>query len=171
MKPRRLAACAAALAATLFCALSAWSYAQARGDGTLALARARDSALDAGRQEITALNTVDAHQVEEWLRARLDATTGPLHDQLRRATDGDRSALAESGASARGTVTDAAVTALDLQAGTARLIATVEVRVTPKSGAPGTDRKRFEAGLERTATGWKIGTIAAVPVAAAGAQG
>ncbi|MFE4603908.1 hypothetical protein ACFRKE_23990 [Kitasatospora indigofera] len=171
MTGKRLALLAAVPAAALFCALSATYYAQARGDDTLALARARDTVLDTGRQEIAELNTVDAQRVDDWLRERLDATAGPLHDQMRRATESDRGALQESGASARGTVTDAAVTALDPRAGTARMLATVEVRVTPKSGAPTTDRKRFEVGLERTAAGWKITTLAAVPVATPGAQG
>ncbi|MCX5209148.1 hypothetical protein OG689_07590 [Kitasatospora sp. NBC_00240] len=168
---KRLGALAAVMAAAVFCALSASYYAQARTDDTLALARARDTALDAGRREITELNTVDTQHVEEWLRERLDVTAGPLHDQMLRATESDRGALQQSGASARGTVTDAALTALDPRAGTARMLATVEVRVTPTSGAPTTDRKRLEVGLERTAAGWRITTLAAVPVASPGPQG
>ncbi len=173
LNPRRLAGPVVLLAATLFCALTAWSYAQARSDDTVGRARDRDAVRTAGRQEIARLNTVDAQHLEDWLRERLDATAGPLHDQMLRSTDADRTALRQSGASATGTVTDAAVTALDGAAGTAKLIATVDVQITPKAGdgAPRTDRKRFEAALDRTATGWRITTLTAVPVADPAAQG
>ncbi|GHB45333.1 hypothetical protein GCM10010331_35860 [Streptomyces xanthochromogenes] len=63
-------------------------------------------------------------------------------------------------------MTDAAVTELDDRSGTAKLIATVEVRVTPAGGAATTDRKRLEAALERTDGGWKLKALSAVPVAA-----
>ncbi|MFC8449192.1 hypothetical protein [Kitasatospora sp. NPDC057223] len=168
MTLRHTARWAVLIAAALFCALAARSYAQARADDTVAHARARDTVRSVGGQEITRLNSVDTQHIDDWLRQRLDATAGPLHDQMQRTTDADRTALQQSGASARGTVTDSAVTALDLRAGTAKLIATVEVQVTPKAGgAPSTDRKRFEAGLERTPSGWRITTLSAVPVAAA----
>ncbi|OKJ93515.1 hypothetical protein AMK26_34065 [Streptomyces sp. CB03234] len=69
-------------------------------------------------------------------------------------------------ASARATVTDAALTALDVRAGTAELIATVRVETTPGDGRPaGTDRKRLEADLTRTGDGWKVTALTAVPVA------
>ncbi|WP_371483014.1 hypothetical protein [Kitasatospora sp. NBC_00315] len=170
MNTRRIAGALAVLAAAVFCALAAHSYAQARDDDTLAQARARDTVRTVGQEEIGRLNSVDAQHVEDWLRERLDATSGPLHDQMRRSTDSDRTALQQSGASARGTVTDAAVTALDRAAGTAKLIATVDVLVTPKAGGgtPSTDRKRFEATLDRTADGWRITTLTAVPVADSG---
>lgn len=76
----------------------------------------------------------------------------------------DAATLRQSGTSTRGTVTDAAVTELDTRAGTAKLIATVQVQVTPAAGAATTDRKRFEAGLSRTAGGWKLTALTAVPV-------
>jgi Mce-associated membrane protein len=75
----------------------------------------------------------------------------------------DAATLKQSGTSTRGTVTDAAVTELDTRAGTAKLIATVQVRVTPATGTATTDRKRFEAGLSRTADGWKLTALTAVP--------
>lgn len=73
------------------------------------------------------------------------------------------------GASARATVTEAALTALDTRAGTAKLIATVRVDVTPRGGgAPSTDRKRLEAVLTRTAENtWRVAALSAVPVTGA----
>jgi Mce-associated membrane protein len=165
---RRTAWSTAWVVAAVLCALSAWSYADTRGDAALGYAKARDTVLAAGQQDITRLNTVDAAHLDRDLGQWLDATTGPLHDQLSRTHAADTAALKASGTSTRGTVTDAAVTELDTRAGTAKLIATVQVQVVPKSdaGAATTDRKRFEAGLSRTADGWKLTALTAVPVGA-----
>jgi Mce-associated membrane protein len=152
--------------AVLLCALGAWSYAGTRGDSTLSYAKARDAVLADGRRDITLLNTVDSAHRDRDLARWLDATTGPLHDQLTRTHGADAAALKQSGASTSAAVTDAAVTELDTRAGTAKLIATVGVRVMPRSGAATTDRKRFEAGLTRTSDGWKLTALTAVPVGA-----
>ncbi|MFF9688688.1 hypothetical protein [Streptomyces sp. NPDC014623] len=158
---------AALLAAVLVCALGTWSYAQARGDGTLAYAKSRDAALADGKRHLTRLTSMDgknAASVESGLTNWLDASTGPLHDQLENTRKKDEGELTESGATARGKVTDAALTALDDRAGTAALIATVDVEVTPRTGKGGTERKRFEATLARTGDGWKIKALDALPV-------
>ncbi|GAA3050706.1 hypothetical protein GCM10017562_12410 [Streptomyces roseofulvus] len=157
---------AAALAVALgFCATGAWSYVQARTDQELSFGRERDTALAEGRQRLTVLNTLDASTRERavaGIAAWRDAATGPL------ATELGRTAPAV-GASARATVTEAALTALDTRAGTAKLIATVRVDVTPRgSGAPTTDRKRLEAVLNRTGEHtWRVAALSAVPVAEA----
>ncbi|MEU6850169.1 hypothetical protein ABZ901_09605 [Actinacidiphila alni] len=168
MRARRSAALwgTAWLIAALVCALGARSYADTRGDGTLSYAKARDAALADGQRDITRLNTVDGAHRDRDLAAWLDATTGPLHDRLAGTHGADAAALEQSGTSTRGRVTDAAVTELDTRAGTAKLIATVQVRVEPRSGAATTDRKRFEAGLSRTPDGWKLTALTAVPVGA-----
>lgn len=152
--------------ALVLCALSAWSYAGARGDDTLRYAKARDTVLAGGQRDIARLNTVDSAHLDADLAQWLDATTGPLHDQLTRTHTADAAALKQSGASTRGTVTDAAVTELDTRAGTAKVIATVQVQVRPRTGTATTDRKRFEAGLARTSDGWKLTALTAVPVGA-----
>ncbi|EFL41509.1 conserved hypothetical protein, partial [Streptomyces griseoflavus Tu4000] len=89
----------------------------------------------------------------------VEDSTGPLREELGRTE-------AKAGASARGTVTEAAVTALDTRAGTAKLIATVRVEVTPAGAKkPATDRKRLEAVLARTGEGeWKVRAVSAVPL-------
>ncbi|MEU0126860.1 MULTISPECIES: hypothetical protein [unclassified Streptomyces] len=158
---------AALLAAALVCALGAWSYAQARGDDTLAYAKSRDAALADGERHLARLTSMDgknAAGVESGLTAWLAASTGPLHDRLESTRRKDAGELTESGATARGKVTDAALTALDERAGTAALIATVDVQVTPRTGKGGTERKRFEATLARTGQGWKVKALEALPV-------
>ncbi|MFC5804638.1 hypothetical protein [Streptomyces formicae] len=145
--------------AVLFCAYGGWSYAQARDDGATAYATARDAALTDGRRHVAGLSTADARSPQESLRTWLSASTGPLRDQLRKAG-------APSGTAARATVTDAALTSLDDRAGTAELIATLRVELTPAGGRRTTDRKRLEATLTRTADGWKVSELGAVPVGA-----
>lgn len=158
---------AALLSAVLVCALGGWSYAQARGDDTLAYAKSRDAALAEGKRHLTRLNTLDgknATAVRAGLDAWLGASTGPLRDQLKRTRSKDASELTASGSTARGKVTDAALTALDERAGTAALLATVDVEVTPRTGKAGTERKRFEATLARTGDGWKVKALTAIPI-------
>jgi Mce-associated membrane protein len=149
--------------ALAFCGTGAWTYAQARGDDSLAYGRERDEALADGRERLAVLNTLDASSRERARDGIQDwhaASTGPLRDEL-------GSTVPRKGASARGTVTEAALTALDTRAGTAKLIATVRVEVTPTgSKTPTTDRKRLEAVLARTGEGeWKVKALSAVPLA------
>ncbi|MET9657292.1 hypothetical protein [Streptomyces sp. NPDC006510] len=155
------------LAAVLVCALGGWSYARARGDDSLAYAKNRDVALAEGKHHLARLNSLDAkdaRSVDAGLGAWLDSSTGPLHDQLGRTRSKDAKELTKSGATARGKVTDAALTALDERTGTAEMIATVDVEVTPRTGKGGTERKRFEATLARTPDGWKVKALSAIPV-------
>ncbi|WP_217143671.1 hypothetical protein [Streptomyces sp. AC627_RSS907] len=160
-RARALAGAGTALALA-FCGAGAWTYAQARGDDSLSYGRERDEALADGRATLTALTTLDASSTERaraGIRAWRTASTGPLREELGRTEP-------KAGASARGTVTEAALTALDPRAGTAKLIATVRVEVTPAgSGKPTTDRKRLEAVLARTGEGeWKVKALSAVPL-------
>ncbi|MFJ6072594.1 hypothetical protein ACIQFU_17365 [Streptomyces sp. NPDC093065] len=148
--------------ALAFCGTGAWTYTQARTDDALAYGRERDEALADGRAGIAVLTTLDAatrQSAERSIRDWRAASTGPLREELG-ATE------AKAGSSARGTVTEAAVTALDTRSGTAKLIATVRVEVTPAgTQKPATDRKRLEAVLARTGEGeWKVRALSAVPV-------
>ncbi|MFD4375788.1 hypothetical protein [Streptomyces sp. NPDC058486] len=155
---------AAALAVALgFCGTGAWTYTQARTDQELAFGRERDTALAEGRERLTVLNSLDAstrERAEAGIQAWRDASTGALRTELGRTEPA-------VGASARATVTEAALTSLDPRAGTAKLIATVRVDVTPRGGtAATTDRKRLEAVLTRTGEDtWRVAALSAVPVA------
>ncbi|WP_318206546.1 MULTISPECIES: hypothetical protein [unclassified Streptomyces] len=165
MRRGRILGAGALLVALGFCGTGAWTYAQARTDEGLAFSRERDTALAEGRDRLTVLNTLDAstrEHAEAGIRAWRDASTGPLRTELGRTAPA-------VGASARATVTEAALTALDARAGTAKLIATVRVDVTPRGGgAATTDRKRLEAVLTRTGEDtWRVAALSAVPVAGA----
>lgn len=80
-RTRSLGGWAVMLAAALVCALGGWSYTQARGDDTLAYAKARDAATADGRSRLARLNSMDgtsAASVKSGLTAWLAASTGPL---------------------------------------------------------------------------------------------
>jgi Mce-associated membrane protein len=158
---RPAAARAAVAVALVFCAFGGWTYAQAEGDESLAHAASRDTALAEGKERVETLTSFDAERPEAGLRRWLDAATGPLREELKRTKT-------KGGPTTRAEVTDAALTALDDRTGTAELIATVEVAtVTAQQAggtAPDTRRKRLEATLARTADGWKVQSLAAVPV-------
>lgn len=150
-----------------FCGTGAWTYAQARTDDALAHGRERDRVLADGRKGVAVLTTLDAstrQRAEKGIASWRAASTGPLREEL-------GGTEAKAGASARGTVTEAAVTALDIRTGTAKLITTVRVEVTPAgTKQPTTDRKRLEAVLARTDEGeWKVRALSAVPVTGEGA--
>ncbi|WP_263170788.1 hypothetical protein [Streptomyces sp. SCSIO ZS0520] len=164
-RPRTLLAASALALALLFSGYATWSYAEARTDDSAAYSRTRDTVLDRGRTGITTLTSLDARtrrSAEAGLRAWRSASTGALRTELARSRP-------EMGTLTRSTVTEAAVTALDTRAGTAKLLATVRVDVTRAEGEqPGSDRKRLEAVLTRTGQGWKLKALGAVPVGAAG---
>ncbi|PKV88917.1 hypothetical protein [Streptomyces sp. TLI_146] len=162
MRRRRPVLVLGLVLALALCGVSGWSYARARGDADLAYAHSRDAVLAAGRHHIARLNSVDAHDVDADLDAWLDATTGPLRDELRTTRAESARVIAEQGTTTRAEVTAAAVTELDDRSGTARLIATVRIQGEPRTGTPTTDRKRFEAGLTRTRGGWKLASLTAV---------
>ncbi|MEU2080586.1 hypothetical protein ABZ569_01620 [Streptomyces albus] len=165
-RPTRRALWTAGLlaAALLFCACAGWLHWRAHTDADLAHSRARDQALAAGRTHLATLNTIDAGHITAGLRDWRAATTGPLRDQLRRSAAKDAAALRERGTDTRARVTAAALTGLDTRAGTATLIATVRISTSTRAGSPATDRKRMRAGLERTPDGWKLTSLAPVPV-------
>ncbi|MEE1754030.1 hypothetical protein [Streptomyces sp. SP18CS02] len=179
MRPgRRYAWGAALVLAALFCGTAGWSYARTAGDETRAYAQTRDTVLSTGRQHLARLSSFDASRADAGLEQWLDASAGALHEELKRTRPrtegtGGTGGTEGTGTSARATVTDAALTALDTRAGTAELIATVDVVLTPaggpagRTGQPGTDRKRLEATLTRTEGGWKVTALTAVPVAGA----
>lgn len=164
-RSRLLIACWALVVVTaLFAGVSGWWWWSTAHDESLARAEARDEALSAARQHITSLHTVDHDNVDAGLRRWLGATTGPLHDQLRRTRADSKQRLEQAETSTEGTVTSAAITAVDQEAGTARAIATVTVRVTSGDDEASTERNRYRVTLNRTETGWKLSSLTAIPV-------
>lgn len=125
----------------------------------------RDLVLKSGRQQLSTLTSMDYTQVDAGLQAWLNSTTGFLRDQLVRDAAENKKKIQSKRTKAVGSVVEAAVTALDLRAGNAKVIASVRIQVTPSDGtAPGVQGQRYEVGMTRTAEGWKLTSLTAIPV-------
>jgi Mce-associated membrane protein len=149
--------------AVAFAGWSGWSWWTTGHNEDVALAKDRDQVLRAGRQEVAALHTIDYRTVNTGLNTWLNATTGQLNTELHRNLAASRTQLTKQQATTTGTVTAAAVTAVDRHAGTAQLIATVTIQVTRAGAKPSTDRNRYQATLARTPSGWKLSTLISLP--------
>ncbi|MFD2469525.1 hypothetical protein [Amycolatopsis silviterrae] len=159
--PRRTLTRAAALAltaATAFAAWSAWSWHTAATSPTATAGTTRDEAVAAGRTLITTVTTFDPQHRDQDLARWQAATTGALQTSL-------PGTVPPSGSAITGHVLDAGLSDLDPQAGTAKLLASVEITVT-KDGTPQpTRRTRLAATLAHTASGWKLSALEQLGVA------
>jgi len=125
----------------------------------------RDTALIAATQDIATMNTLDYRAVDAGLARWQAVTTGTLHDQLAQVGAADRKLLAQQQKISTGKVIDAAV--VDLGAGTATVIASVEVTVrsgTDPGATPTVKRNRFTADLVHTGGTWKLESLDQVAV-------
>ncbi|MFB4317886.1 hypothetical protein [Actinomadura sp. 21ATH] len=146
-----------------FLGWSCWTFWDMRQGEPQDMARDRDQAVTAAKNQLAALNTMDAKRVDQGLQSWLDSSTGPLHDELKRTRPESRQKIQKAATTANGKVVDAALTALDRRSGSARIIATVRIEVTRPGAAPTVERKRYDAALARTAAGWKLKSLTALP--------
>lgn len=125
-------------------------------------AQAREDALDAARDLAVTLQKVSPDRPEETLDDWEAAATGPLLEQLRRDRAKYLEQMRQAPASSFATVLDAALTELDVDAGTATAIAAIDVRsnapssATGPSGEPEDRELRVKLTLNRTEAGWKV---------------
>ncbi|GAB3280568.1 hypothetical protein GCM10027589_07590 [Actinocorallia lasiicapitis] len=152
------------VAALVFLGWSGWSWFQPADGPEQQLGDSRELVLSQGSRQIATLNTMDHATVEAGLKSWRDAATGPLLAQLGRDEADNRKLVATGKTTAVGTVTEAAVLSLDDRAGRAVLIASVKIDLTAPNTPPSDQRKRYEAGLERTADGWKLSSLSMIPV-------
>lgn len=154
---------AASLAYAAWFGVSWWRSAADAGS----YAETRDAALHVGEQGIANLTTMDHNRFDEGMSRWRDSATGALRDSLVQDTQESKTRIESAKTSTTGTVVDAAVTELDERAGTATVIAVVEVSVRRDGAEPVVRRNRFRAELARTDDGWKLSALTAVPVGAA----
>jgi Mce-associated membrane protein len=136
-----------------------------------AAAQSRDQALRAGEQDILNFNTLDYRTVAQGLRLWAQSSTGPLHGQILsgRASFEQQIKQAQTVTTAR--ILDGALTALNLHAGTAKIIVALQLTVTPAHGSANTKQSRLAGQLTLTSAGWKLSALSQVPVAAAASSG
>ncbi|MEC3973943.1 hypothetical protein [Amycolatopsis sp. H20-H5] len=138
-----------------------WSWWRAAHDEASSRGRERDAVVAAASDELVVLNTLDyragARDVDRWIAATAGQLgqdlTGDRQSQLDRATSTKTIATAE--------LKQAAVTELDPNAGTARLMAVLDVRVSTGGGAPAPNVSRLTVDLRRGEGGWKVTAVQA----------
>ncbi|MFE0021219.1 hypothetical protein [Amycolatopsis sp. NPDC059021] len=158
----------AAVLATLLAAWFGYAWWHAGHDDGVARANVREDALAAGRQAVTALTTLDYRQAAQGYQHWLDLSGGALRDELAQDRQGSLDRIAQAKTVTTGRVVDAAVTEVDSGAGTAKVIASVELQVRPDGGEAVTKHNRFQADLNRTPDGWRVTALGQVPVSDVG---
>ncbi len=153
-----------AVLALIFAIVGFSTWWRADHDNSIGYAKTRDTVALAARQDIVVLNTLDYQQLDAGLKNWLGASTGTLHDQLSQVSAADKSSITAAKTVTTGKVLAAAVTQLDDRAGTATVIATVEVTVTPSGGKASVKRNRYSATMARVGSDWKLSDLAQVPV-------
>lgn len=149
---------------TAFAAWAGWSWYRAGNDDSVTYARARDAALEEGRENLAILSSLDHQRVDEGIGEWIEVSAGPLQQRLQDSTDETITTLREAGTVAQGDVLDAGITELDEYAGTATMVAVVEIRKSTEDGRDATERHRFTAGLKRTDEGWKLDSLNQLPL-------
>jgi phospholipid/cholesterol/gamma-HCH transport system substrate-binding protein len=161
----RRAAWTLLLATLVFAAWSGWSWLSA--PRVSSNAQARDQALQAGEQAVLNFNTLDYRRVARGLNLWEQSSTGALRGEIAASRSAFEQEIRQSNTVSTSTVLDAALTALNLRAGTASVIVAVAVTVTPAHGAAAVKYSRLAGQLTRTAHGWKLSALSQVPVEAA----
>ncbi|MDT7728948.1 MAG: Mce-associated rane protein [Actinomycetota bacterium] len=147
--------------ALLAAAWSGWSWWSAAHDDELSLARDRDAALAVASSGLVVLNTFDYRNGERDIDRWIGVTTGQLAKDL----TADRKLQLERANStqtlATATLRQAAVTELNAAAGTAELIAVLDVRLSTGGAAAAPALSRLNVDLTRTDSGWKVSAVQA----------
>ncbi|MEQ3550536.1 hypothetical protein WIS52_08655 [Pseudonocardia nematodicida] len=150
----RLLPVAAVVAAVAALALGALWLVALQSD-SVQVAQARDEALRDARQAVINLNTLDHTDAERGLDLWIQSSAGSVRDEFVGNRDAYAQLVTERGRSTSAEVTDAAVTAVDPRAGTARVLLGVDVTDAADDGSAVT-RQRLEVGMVRTDDGWKV---------------
>lgn len=150
-----VASIVAAVLALVFGAL--WLF--ALNSDSVQVAQARDEALRDARQAVINLNTLDHTDAAAGLDLWIQSSAGSVRDEFVKNRDAYAQLVTEQKRTTTAKVADAAVSEVDPRAGTARVLAGVDVTVTPEGGEPTETRQRLELGMTRTEDGWKIDAL------------
>ena len=155
-----LAVMSALAAASVACAgWFGWSWYHAAHSSSLAYARTRDVVQQAAEQAVLNLNTLDYRSPAQGLRLWLASSTGSLHSQFSQNLQQETALIAQRKTITTAQILDVAVTQLDPNAGTASVMAAVNVTVAESGKQPFTEHESELAQLTRTASGWKLSAL------------
>jgi Mce-associated membrane protein len=136
-----------------------------------AAAQARDEALREGEQAVLNFNTLNYRTVGQGVRLWEQSSTGALHSEIAAGQSAFEQQITQAKSVTTAKILDAALTRLNVGAGTASIIVAMQITVTPAHGAAATKQSRQEGVLTRTPSGWKLSSLEQVPVGAASAAG
>ena len=160
-----------AAVAAVFAAWSGWSWYRASVGGPPPDAQLRDQVLQAGEQAVQNFNTLDYRKVAAGLALWEQSSTGPLHTEIIRGRTQFERQIQQTKTITTARILDGALPALNPRAGTASIIAAVQITVTPANGSPVTKQSRLVVTLAKTASGWKLSLLGQLPVGAASGNG
>jgi Mce-associated membrane protein len=133
--------------------------------GTGGAAAVRDTVLLDARQDVVVLNTLDYRDVTGGLRRWSAASTGTLHQSLDHVPAATREHIVQARRITTAKVLDAAVVSLDARAGSATVIASIELHVAPAGGGTASVRReRLRAEMNRVDGTWKVASLEQVGV-------
>jgi Mce-associated membrane protein len=157
-------AVAVTAAAALFVVVAGALWFTAAHSSALRVAEARDAAVTAARIDVATVNTLDYRSVRAGLAHWASVSTGALHQQLTQVDSSEIKAITDAKMATTATVVAIAATAVDPDKGTATVLASVNVRKQPATGAAVTSRNRFELAMRLVDGQWKLADVTIVAV-------
>ena len=155
---------ATTMAAALFAVVAGTLWFSAAHSSGLRVAQARDAAVSAARVDVATVNTLDYRTVRAGLARWSAVSTGALHQQLTQVGGTEIKAITDAKMVTTATVVSVAATAVDPDKGTATVLASVNVRKQPATGAAVTSRNRFELAMQLVGDQWKLADVKIVAV-------
>jgi len=147
-------------------AVAVWfgvKWVNAENDDSLAYSKVRDDVTRVATAAVITVNSLDYRTVDEDLKNWADATTGTLHDEIEGIDDETRKTATDSKSVGSAKVHSLAVRELDERAGSAIVIAAVQLDVTIEGEEPVAKYQRLEATMTRVDGVWKLESIGQVP--------
>jgi Mce-associated membrane protein len=132
-----------------------WSWYSAANSSPLSNSAARDAALQDGEQAIQNLNTFDYHHASQDLNIWLASATGNLRAGMAQGRATFLQEVKQIKADTAARILDGALTALDTHAGTATIMAAIQLTVYQPPNQPTVELCSVEATLARTSSGWE----------------
>ena len=149
------------LAALIFGGVSLVGWLGASGDQSVQFAGTRDDVLRVSKQELINFYTMDYKNPDATFDRLVQSATGDLATVIKQGEADWKKQLADRKTSTTAKVLDAAVTELDDRAGTATVMAIVQIDATPNNGQQ-PDRIPMQVQLTRTDQGWKLSQAGSV---------
>ncbi|WP_338179829.1 hypothetical protein [Jatrophihabitans sp.] len=150
--------------ALVFAAISGVVWWRAGHGGSSREAKARDAVLLQVHLDLATLNTLDYRAVDAGLARWAAVTTGSLHAGIVDASAATKSVITKARTVTKAVVLDAAVTSLNLQKGSATVIASIQVTKTPDTGSAVVDRNRVSATMSLVHGIWRVSDLQGVLV-------